>query len=109
MKILCLCERGNSRSVALAWLLKDGLNLDAIAAGVKAMGNDTKHMLCKWADKIILVQEELKEFVPEEYWDKMVIWEVGRDRFFRGFEQDLLNQYKEYMKKEGWEITRSDM
>ncbi len=100
MKILCVCARGNSRSVALAYILKDQMNLDAIAIGIEAASEETKEMLYKWADKIILVDKTLDK-IPEKYRSKLKIWDVGRDRFFRGFEPELLQIYTDYIKKEG--------
>lgn len=97
MKILCVCARGNSRSVALAWLFKDHLNQDAIAMGIRAAGDEVKYLLYKWAEKIILVDEEFKDEIPEEFRDKLKIWHVGGDRFFRGFEPELLQMYIDYM------------
>lgn len=96
-KILCICERGNSRSVALAYLLKDGLNQDAIAMGIHTAGDDTKEMLYQWAESIILVDKRLEEEIPEQYHHKMVIWDVGPDRYFLGFHPDLLNQYQVFI------------
>lgn len=50
MKILCICERGNSRSVALAYLFKDWLGQDALSMGITASSEDTKRMLYEWAE-----------------------------------------------------------
>ena len=108
-KILTVCSRGNSRSVALAYLLKDGLDFDAIAIGVDSASNDTKDMLYRWADLIIVVHDELAPSIPQEFHDKMRIWNVGPDRYFRGFEQDLINQYRDYMRGEGWVLDRTDL
>ena len=74
MKILCICERGNSRSVALAWILKDHLGHDAVAIGAKSAGRKTLKMLCKWADKIILVDKDFKNEIPLNQKKKLKIW-----------------------------------
>ena len=97
MKILCICARGNSRSVALAYLLKDHLNLDAIAMGIEAASDETKEMLFNWADKLILVDNQFENKIPDQYKNKLKIWHVGGDRFFRGFEPELLNMYAEHI------------
>lgn len=109
MKIVCICERGNSRSVALAWLLKDGLGWDAVAIGIRAAGPELKSFLYQWADKIILVDAQFTSEIPEEYREKLLVWDVGLDRYFRGFEPSLLQLYKDYMRTEGWSIARPDM
>lgn len=100
MKILCVCARGNSRSVALAWILKDHLGLDAIAMGIEANSPETKDMLFKWADKIVLVDKSFEPQIPDEFKPKLKIYDVGGDRFFRGFEPELLNMYSEYLQKD---------
>ena len=101
MKILCICARGNSRSVALSWILKDHLHLDALAMGLEANSEETKEMLYKWADRIILVDKNFLDFIPEQYRAKLKIFDVGGDRFFRGFEPELLQMYVDYINKEG--------
>lgn len=101
MKILCICARGNSRSVALAWILKDHMNLDAIAIGIESAGQEAKDLLFKWADRIILVDKQFEDRIPEEFKDKLKIFDVGGDRFFRGFEPELITMFVDYINKEG--------
>ena len=100
MKILCLCERGNSRSVALAWILKDHMGHNAIASGMRTMDDETKELLYNWADRIILVDKIFESEIPGQYKPKLKIWDVGPDRFFRGFEQSLLDTYVKYINEE---------
>lgn len=100
MKILCLCERGNSRSVALAWMLKDHFGMDALACGILSNGDELKNFLYKWADKIILVDQRFIDMIPQEYKDKLKVWDVGPDRFFRGFEPELLQAYEAYLRND---------
>lgn len=100
-KIVTVCARGNSRSVALAFIFKDVLGHDAVAIGIESAGDDLKELLFTWADKIILVDETFKDLIPNKYKDKLLVWHVGVDRFFRGFEPDLLDMYKDYIEKEG--------
>lgn len=101
MRVLCICERGNSRSVALAWILKDHMNQEAIAVGIRTMGQETKDLLFKWADRIILVDKRFEPEIPEEFRQKTKVWDVGPDKFFRGFDQELLNTYLSYLNGEG--------
>ena len=101
MKILCLCHRGNSRSVALAWILKDHMGHEAIATGMEIMSPETKEMLFNWAERIILVDKILESEIPEQYKGKLKVWDVGPDRFFRGFEKDLLEMYQNYINLHG--------
>jgi len=63
MKILCICEGGNVRSVALAQHLKE-IGWEAIAIGWKYTSKETLLMLIRWADKII----DVREYLPEDLW-----------------------------------------
>ena len=97
-KVLCLCQRGNSRSVGLAWILKDELRkqhctADALAAGVETCSRETLQMLCAWAETIILVDARKTDKVPAEYHSKMLVWDVGSDRYFKGFRLELIDQF----------------
>ena len=99
MKILTICERGNSRSVMLAYLLKDGYGHDAIACGIRANTGETMDMLYKWADKIILVDKDFIPEVPQEFHSKMKVWDVGKDRFFMP-NNELLTIYQDLINKD---------
>lgn len=96
MKFLAICERGNSRSVCLAWMLKDVLQQDAFAMGIKAAGPETQEMLMDWAHYILLCDKTFEDLIPEKYKDKLKIFDVGPDRYFRGFEDSLIEQYAKY-------------
>lgn len=97
MKILCLCHRGNSRSVALAWILKEERGHEAIASGVDVIGEDTRKMLYDWAEKIILVDKRYEHWIPTEYRKKLWIWDVGRDSYFNGFDKKLIKKFNRYI------------
>jgi predicted protein tyrosine phosphatase len=98
MKILCICERGNSRSVVLAYMFKDIYGQDALAIGIRTASEETKTMLYSWADVIILVDKMFENEIPMEYGNKLKIWDVGPDRYFQGFHPELLGQYEEHIK-----------
>jgi hypothetical protein len=101
-KVLCLCTHGNSRSVCLAFLLK-GLGVDALAAGVGLAGADTLKTLVDWAETVILASgpdaPALLAKAPAAG-GKLVVWDVGPDIYFRGFDERLLNQYRERIKQD---------
>ena len=105
MKVLCICQRGNSRSVALAYMFKDMLKHDAIAIGYETAGKDTRSILYQWAEQIIVVDSSLKDAVndelPEGYKSKFTVWDVGPDRYFLGFHPELLKQYQQYINEPG--------
>lgn len=96
---LAVCERGNCRSVHLAYILKDDLKQDAIACGVKAADSETLEMLGKWADTIVLCDKALERWVPESWLDKMVVFDVGEDRYFRGFNKELIELFYGYLRE----------
>ena len=100
MKILCLGRKGNSRSAALAWLLKQRGH-DAIAVGMRCMGRDTREMMLDWAEVVILLHEKCQEGVPREYWHKLKVWPIGRDVYFQGFNNVLLELLEIHLKREG--------
>jgi hypothetical protein len=68
MRILCVCEGGNCRSVTLATLLKYAFkgNHDALAMSHAKNTVSTRMMLYKWADQILTVDEEIDEAVRHE-------------------------------------------
>ena len=76
MKVLCICDGGNVRSVALAQYIRDkegtgeafvgqdNLKNEAIAIGEPHASKETMRMLKEWADKII----DLREYMPLDLW-----------------------------------------
>ena len=99
-KILCVCQEGNNRSVVLASVLKNEKQFDAIAIGIRKSSLETQTMLFDWADIIILVDDTFKDEIPVRYVNKLKIWNVGQDRFFNGFNQELLNMYRQFIRQE---------
>lgn len=99
MKILCVCQRGNKRSVALAYLLKDKYHHDALSAGWQANSNDTLEMLFSWADRIIVLQESIVGKIIQQFRSKVIVFDVGEDRWQSPFEGDLLNQLDVFIHK----------
>lgn len=104
MKILCLCRKGNSRSVALVWILKEKMGHEAIATGMEVISKETKEMLCDWAEVIILVLKKYKYQIPAKYQHKLKVWDVGPDTYpdiyFRGFDKRLIRMFNDYIKSE---------
>jgi predicted protein tyrosine phosphatase len=98
-KILALCQKGNSRSVALAFLFKKR-GADALSAGLVTSSKETINMLCQWAELVIVTDEKLVSLMPVGHEEKLKIWNVGTDKWFRGFKQDLLDKYEEFISQE---------
>lgn len=95
MKILAVCQGGNVRSVTLAYILKYERGLDALACGWEPNTEETKDMLYNWADRIVVMQTEFKDKIPEQYRDKVVTCDVGPDRWGRSLDSDLGNVIRE--------------
>jgi hypothetical protein len=78
MKVLCICDQGNKRAVFTRFLL--GHKHEALAAGVKTNSPETINLLCEWADKILLAELNMREYIPENYWYKIDNrFEIGPD------------------------------
>jgi hypothetical protein len=101
MKVLCVCRNGNSRSVALAWLLKHKHGQDALAMGLRKNSHETQQMLYEWADLIILTAGKYAGEIPDVYTAKLRIWDVGSDVWFKGFAPDLVEHYQHFIKTKG--------
>ena len=81
MKILTVCQRGNCRSVAAAYILKDRLgSWDTIAMGIQTASDETQDMLFLWADRIIVCAgEDIFLQIPEKFKHKTYWANIGND------------------------------
>lgn len=81
MKIVTMCRQGLVQSVALADVLKMHFRpVDVIPIGHFANSAETIQMLCKWADRIVVMETHYKKHVPSEFHDKVLICDVGPDK-----------------------------
>lgn len=102
MRVLCVCERGNSRSVGLAWLLKDVYGIEAIACGISATSHATMEMLLIWADKVVCMQEHIQKRLKCDYGylaDDAMLCEVGDDSYWRGVDNSLAAQCDRFVQE----------
>jgi hypothetical protein len=99
VKILCFSRKGKSRAACLANLLHHRGH-ETIAVGARVLGRETRKMLFEWADRIILLHEKCETAIPDTYWDKLSIWEVGRDTYFKGWDEKLVGLYEKYIKRD---------
>jgi hypothetical protein len=81
VKYLCVCDGGNVRSHALAYVLHDLRGHEAIAVGRLRVSAETLLMLCRWADRIVLMQNCMMESIPDDFRGKVLVTDVGPDRF----------------------------
>ena len=96
MKILCVCNYGNVRSVALKnsfrMLNKDKIKYDALNVGLLCTSEETLRYLVNWADLVIdLADSFLKERVDLAIWsgDKYHREDIGGDRWDNPFDEEL--------------------
>jgi predicted protein tyrosine phosphatase len=99
MKVVCMCQGGNSRSVGCAYLLKYYYGMDALACGWEKNTPETLDMLFSWAEGIIVMQEEFTKYVPEKYKEKLYVADVGPDIWCNSLHPDLLNKCNEQLTK----------
>ena len=80
-----MCEGGLVRSHALVWILKTQHGQDAVACGWRWNSNETLEALARWADYVILMQEEFTLKLPDEVvrsmGAKVRVVDVGPDRW----------------------------
>jgi predicted protein tyrosine phosphatase len=81
MKYLCVCDGGNVRSQAMAYVLHDLKGHEAIPVGRIRVSEKTMEMMCKWADTIIIMQPHMEVSIKEKYRHKLLCVDVGEDRF----------------------------
>lgn len=94
MKILTVCSQGNKRSVFTRNILHH--DHDVISLGISTAEPETIEMLCKWTDKILLAEPEMKEKIPQEYQSKIDYrFTIGPDIydvFIQGPLKDLVHK-----------------
>lgn len=91
--VLVLCQGGNVRSAAAAFLLRYKYGIDAVSASLECNSPDTLDLLYAWANYVLIMDERLMQYVPEE-WEKhrVRLCAVGPDHFGDPFRMDLLQK-----------------
>lgn len=100
MKILCVCEHGNNRSVNFAQRLKYKYKADTISIGLTTTSQETLAMLYKWADYIIIPEKRLRQLMPDGFDEKIKYFEVGEDHFPRPFHPVLDRLVKQIIEQQ---------
>lgn len=93
-RFLVVCDGGNVRSHALAYILKYEHKQEAVAIGRWFMCEESILYFCEWADFIITTRPHMIESIPEQHQSKIVCWDMGEDVWGYGFHQDLLKKAK---------------
>ncbi len=88
-RVLCVCQYGHSRSVALARRLHHR-KIVAVAAGWST-GGDALAVLSAWADVIaVMTPEIVNTHIPAEHRHKVADFNVGPDRWSNPYNHELL-------------------
>jgi len=92
-KILCVCEHGNVRSVALAYLLKTLFKQEAIAVGIRDISDETMTMLEKWSEYVVFVDKDVA-YMSKVNLDRenVIVFNVGRDIWFNPKSEELVHK-----------------
>lgn len=64
-RVLVLCRGGNTRSVAVAMLLKYKYLKNALTASLEKNDRDTLSMLVDWSDRVIVTEPEHRALILE--------------------------------------------
>lgn len=99
MKVLTVCEQGLNRSVTAKWLLQHHGH-EVIAAGTANLSPETFDMLCKWAERIILLDRSLPFNDLDE--DKLIVWDVGADHYEHHYNRELVANLRRYDAVTAW-------
>lgn len=107
MKVVTLCQGGNVRSVGLKYILSYKYRHDVIPCGWESNTAETRKMLFEWADKIVIMQPQMKQYVPEEFYkdkngeQKIFCYDVGEDVFGYAFHPKLQAALNQLIEKHG--------
>lgn len=93
-RFLCVCDGGNVRSFALAYVLHDLLGYEAVPVGRLRVSAKTLAVFCDWTDVIVIMQPHMEESVPERFKKKIRCMDVGVDRFGMSVNGELLEMVK---------------
>lgn len=99
MRLLCVCDEGNSRSPTLASLLRYRGH-DTLAVGVQRAAPETLKMLADWSDRIILTDASQRSAFPDVHDDHVDVWPIA-DTYPRPFNKQLLEVARRFITQEG--------
>lgn len=94
-RYLVVCDGGNVRSHAIAYVLKWEMHQEAIAVGRLYMTDDTMRLLSEWAEIIVIVQSHMIESIPVSEHGKVRCAELGVDRWGYHFHPELMGLARE--------------
>lgn len=98
MRFLCVCEGGNTRSVAMAYTLKYNFNQEAVPVSYVKCSQESLDYFSKWADKIIVMQPQFSDKF-EKWKKKLVVIDVGPDRWLNPLHKEIQTIVSEIAQK----------
>ena len=101
-KVVTVCGRGNVRSAALAWELKDGHGIPAIPIGCNIAYQGAAQALYQWADCIVAMAQPVVPHIPEDFKGKMLLCDVGEDVYGNPRHEVLLAKCRAFIQQQGW-------
>lgn len=111
-KIVVFCAYGNVRSNGVGGILKDVLGMrDVIVAGRVTTTDQTKSVLCRWADIIIIAGDnELSQILHDKgVAGKAILLDIGVDRWGFGRHPDLVRTICNKMRETGFANITPEM
>lgn len=87
VRVLCVCQYGHSRSVALARELHSR-GVAAVACGVATAGSALP-TLAEWATVVALLDDALRGSIPASAASKLMSFHVGPDRWVNPYNAEL--------------------
>jgi predicted protein tyrosine phosphatase len=99
-RILAVCLRGNSRSAAMAWVLKEEFERDAVCIGWSAAGPELMDTLCRWAEVVVVMEGKFAKHIPAAYAEKIKVCDVGDDRWVNPRHPELQELCRNFAAKE---------
>ena len=98
MKVLCMCQYGHNRSVAMAYLLNHDGDNETLAIGWGAHSPALKAYLFAWAERIAVLEQAYLVHVPPEHRHKAFVVEVGPDVYGTPRSPELMRRLKELVR-----------
>lgn len=87
MRILCVCDEGNSRSPTIASILRYSGH-DTLAVGASRASDETRRMLADWCDLAVFTAPGQVAAFPGLDGDRVMVWPIA-DVYPRPFNAEL--------------------
>ncbi len=106
-KVVTVCQGGQVRSVGLKYVLRYTYGHDVLACGWEGNTAETREMLFKWADYIVIMEPHFEQYIPEEHKvksdgsRKLFCYDVGADNYHNAFHPTLQKILHGMVKKHG--------